>query len=118
MPCAEGAGTLGREPVMTCTRCGGLMVREQGWGRAIASDFCLGLTSFQIWRCLICGEAYDDEIARNRLRSRGSDTVPTLRPDIGDSNASPRTAGQASCTLSVSVAQRKGGSTVAAALPP
>lgn len=58
---------------MTCQRCHGIMVEESGWGRALASDSVASLTPFHVWRCLLCGNAYDPEIARNRLVVESAD---------------------------------------------
>lgn len=46
---------------MKCRRCGRLMVREEGIGRAYGSDSVSSITSFQTWRCLICGNTLDPQ---------------------------------------------------------
>jgi hypothetical protein len=63
---------------MTCKRCGGLMVSEAGWGWPGGAESFSNMTRFLVWRCLLCGNAYDPEIEINRLRSASSDATRGL----------------------------------------
>ena len=51
---------------MTCTRCRGLMVRDQFY------DFLddTGRLSFRGWRCVCCGNVWDPLILKNRRLQR------------------------------------------------
>jgi hypothetical protein len=53
---------------MQCTRCSGLMVPD--YFIDLADDS--GHTSFQAWRCILCGNVVDPLILKNRALQGGS----------------------------------------------
>lgn len=65
---------------MQCTRCSGLMVPDHFLDLADDS----GHTSFQAWRCILCGNVVDPLILNNRaLQGAGpvADSPETVRAE-------------------------------------
>ena len=57
----ENLNLSSKEDAMRCHRCGGIMVLEKFYG------IC---EHFFGWRCLACGEIFDQVILENRLAQR------------------------------------------------
>jgi hypothetical protein len=65
---------------MQCSRCSGLMVPDHFFDLADDS----GHTSFQAWRCTLCGNVVDPMILKNRALQGASpvpDSTKTMRAE-------------------------------------